>query len=100
MRCYAASAARADGVVFVHKEILSELDHHPVRSLEEASQYFIEVADTPPRRGACPSNAESAVGEEALSLWERASRDVFWRARVRARSKRVESCPHLAFLDA
>ena len=27
------------------------MDHHPIRSLEEASQYFIEVADTPPRRG-------------------------------------------------
>src|SRR6476661_2152188 len=55
MRCRAASSARADGVVLVHKEILSELDHHPVRSTEDASRYFIEVADTPPRR-ACPSN--------------------------------------------
>src|SRR5580765_1552913 len=41
--------------------------------------------------------SESPVGEEALSLWERAERDVFWRARVRARPKRLESCPHLAF---
>src|SRR5215468_5265207 len=28
-----------------------ELDHHPVRSIEEASRYFVEVASTPPRRG-------------------------------------------------
>ena len=47
-----------------------------------------------------PSNAESTVGEEALSLWERAERDVFWSARVRAGARLVESCPHLAFLDA
>src|SRR5215470_11441377 len=28
-----------------------EFDHHPVRSIKEASRYFIEVAATPPRRG-------------------------------------------------
>ena len=28
-----------------------EFDHHPVRSIKEASRYFIEVASTPPRRG-------------------------------------------------
>ena len=28
-----------------------ELDHHPVRSIKEASRYFVEVASTPPRRG-------------------------------------------------
>src|SRR5215471_19191289 len=28
-----------------------ELDHHPVRSIKEASRYLVEVASTPPRRG-------------------------------------------------
>src|SRR5215813_10896320 len=51
IRCRVASLARADGVVIIHNKILLELNHHPVRSIEDASQYFIEVADTPPRRG-------------------------------------------------
>src|ERR1051326_3383494 len=29
----------------------AEFDHHPVRSITEASRYFVEVASTPPRRG-------------------------------------------------
>src|SRR5262245_1069431 len=28
-----------------------EFDHHPVRSIKEASQYLVDVASTPPRRG-------------------------------------------------
>jgi hypothetical protein len=28
-----------------------EFEHHPVRSIEEASRYFVDVASTPPRRG-------------------------------------------------
>ena len=28
-----------------------EFDHHPVRSIKEASRYFVEVASTPPQRG-------------------------------------------------
>src|SRR5262249_30992220 len=28
-----------------------EFDHHPVRSIKEASRHFIDVASTPPRRG-------------------------------------------------
>ena len=28
-----------------------EFDHHPVRSIKEASRYFVDVASTPPRRG-------------------------------------------------
>src|SRR5215471_5544225 len=48
----AASSARADGAVTnFQNKFVAELDHHPVRSIEEASRHFIEVADTPPRRG-------------------------------------------------
>src|SRR5262249_42406599 len=28
-----------------------EFDHHPVRSIKDASRYLVEVASTPPRRG-------------------------------------------------
>jgi hypothetical protein len=38
------------------------------------------------------------IGEPALSLWERAERDAFCRARVRASARYVESCPHLAVI--
>src|SRR5262249_39662275 len=50
-----ASLARADGVVFNLNRILLELDHHPVRSIKEASRHFVEVASTPPRRGGVSS---------------------------------------------
>src|SRR5262249_45628571 len=50
IRCRVASLARADGVVVIHNTILLELNHHPVRSIDDASPYFMEVADTPPRR--------------------------------------------------
>src|SRR5215475_9623213 len=30
--------SRADGVVIIHNEILAELDHHPGRSIKEASR--------------------------------------------------------------
>ena len=46
-----ASLARADGVVFDFNKIPLEFDHHPVRSIKEASRHFIEVASTPPQRG-------------------------------------------------
>ena len=42
---------RADGVVINHQPNLLEFPHHPVRSIKEASRYFVEVAATPPRRG-------------------------------------------------
>jgi hypothetical protein len=47
-------------VVIKHQLKFSELDHHPVRSIKEASRHFIEVADTPPRRGGEKSG--TAVG--------------------------------------
>src|SRR5215467_445314 len=28
-----------------------EFGHHPVRSIKEASRYFVDLASTPPRRG-------------------------------------------------
>ena len=37
------------------------------------------------------------IGDEVLSLWERAERGVFCRARVRERARCLESFPHLAF---
>ena len=43
--------ARADGVVINHQQFLLEFTHRPIRSNEEASRYFIDVAATPPRRG-------------------------------------------------
>jgi hypothetical protein len=43
--------SRADGVVINHKQILLEFTHHPVRSTKDASRYFIDIADAPPRRG-------------------------------------------------
>ena len=41
-----------------------EFDHHPVRSIKEASRYFIEVAATPPRRGG--ELRTSAFGQQPL----------------------------------
>jgi len=46
-----ASLARADGVVFNLNKNSVEFDHHPVRSIKDASRYFVEVAATPPRGG-------------------------------------------------
>src|SRR5690348_9213447 len=43
--------SRADGVVINHKQILLEFTHHPVRSTKDASRYFIDIADAPPRKG-------------------------------------------------
>src|SRR5690349_13921101 len=51
IRCREASLTRADGVVINYEQIMLELDHHSVRSTKEASQYFVNVAATPPRRG-------------------------------------------------
>jgi hypothetical protein len=50
---------RAAGVVIRSNEILSELDHHPVRSIKEASRYFIDVAATHPQRGGESSSRSS-----------------------------------------
>ena len=33
-----STLSRADGVVIIHNEILAELDHHPGRSIKEASR--------------------------------------------------------------
>src|SRR5215471_10513493 len=56
-----------------------EFDHHPVRSIKEASRYFIEVASTPPRRGGeksrtsafgqQPGEAEGPDERQKRSLW-------------------------------
>jgi hypothetical protein len=55
-----ASIARADGVVFNLNKILWNLDHHPVRSIKDASRYFVEVAAIPSsgRRGKIPNMTE------------------------------------------
>ena len=70
-----ASLARADGderseckrgsaqpviVVFNLNKILWNLDHHPVRSIKDASRYFVEVAAIPSsgRRGKIPNMTE------------------------------------------
>src|SRR5215475_14357538 len=44
-------SSRRGGGDKLPNRFVAELDHHPVRSIEEASRHFIEVADTPPRRG-------------------------------------------------
>src|SRR5215813_11998237 len=43
--------AQTGWVVFQPQQKFVELHHHPVRSIEEASRYFVKVASTPPRRG-------------------------------------------------
>src|SRR5262249_38277698 len=43
------SSRRRGGVQTQQNSV--EFDHHPVRSIKEASRYFIDVASTPPRRG-------------------------------------------------
>src|SRR5215471_7826280 len=42
-----------------------EFDHHPVRSIKEASRYFVKVASTPPQRG----------GDSSLSVLEEVWRE-------------------------
>src|SRR5262249_61138661 len=44
-----------------------EFDHHPVRSIKEASRYFIEVASTPPRRGG-ENRGSLRLGKQALGF--------------------------------
>jgi hypothetical protein len=80
IRCRAASSARADGVVIIHSKIPLELNHHPVRSIEEASRYFTGVAATPPRRGKTvpiryrsKTRAVTNVAAKAASLLSRSA---------------------------
>src|SRR5262249_43692818 len=47
---------------------LLELDHHPVRSIKEASRYLIEVAATPPRRGG-ENCGPLCLGNSPASPW-------------------------------
>src|SRR5215510_308467 len=45
-----------------------KFDHHPVRSIKEASRYFIEVAATPPQRGG-ESLTKSTLGNCPERSW-------------------------------